>query len=104
MSKNKSCKANFICLEIHFILCISCHFKSELHSNVWALKHTKDGIPSGCVTTKGEDVGVVSSDHGESIRLSGKLCSPLNGSVEHHGFCQSQFSNAVMVAMINSTS
>lgn len=50
---------------------------------------TKDGIPSGRVTAEGEDVGVVSSDHGESVRLFGQLCGSLDGSVEHHRFCQS---------------
>lgn len=49
-------------------------------------------------------MGVVSSDHGESVRLSGQLCGSLDGSVEHHSFRQSQFGYAIVVAVINSPS
>lgn len=66
--------------------------------------HTKDGIPPGCVTAEGKDVGVVGSDHGESVRLSGQLCGSLDGFVEHHRFRQSQFGYAIVVAMIYSPS
>lgn len=65
---------------------------------------TKDGVPSGRVTAEGEDVGMVSSDHGESVRLSGQLCGSLYGSVKHHRFRQSQFGYAVVVAVIYSPS
>lgn len=65
---------------------------------------TKDGIPSGRVATKGEDVGVVSRDHSQSVRLSGQLCGAMDGLVEHHGFRQSQFGDAVVVAVIDSAS
>lgn len=75
---------------------------SQLNLHSGRLTHTKDGIPPGCVPTEGEDVGVVSSDHGESVRLSGQLCGSLDSSVEHHCFCQSQLGYAVMVAVINS--
>lgn len=45
------------------ILDFSSQFLSGLRSSICALTHTKDGIPSGCVATESEDVGVVSSDH-----------------------------------------
>lgn len=65
---------------------------------------TEDGIPPGCVPAEGEDVGVVSRDHGEGVRLSGQLCGAMDGLIEHHGFRQSQFGDAVVVAMIDSAS
>lgn len=40
--------------------------KPQQHSDVLNAEDsliTKDGIPSGCVPTKSEDVGVVSRDH-----------------------------------------
>lgn len=67
-------------------------------------RFTEDGIPSGCVPTKGEDVGVVSRDHGERVGFSGQLCGAMNGLVEHHSFRQSQFGNAIVVAVIDSAS
>lgn len=79
----------------------------RLHShalNTEDLLITKDGIPSGCVATKGEYMGVISRDHSESVRLSGQLCGAMDGLVEHHGFRQSQFGDAVVVAVIDSAS
>lgn len=85
-------------------LYILCCIETGVHVSVCPLNNTEDGIPSGRVTTKGEDVGVVSSDHGESVRLFGQPCCTLNCFIKHHSFCQSQFGNAIVVAMINSPS
>lgn len=68
------------------------------------LRFTEDGIPSGCVPTKSEDVGVVSRNHGERVGFSGQLGGAMNGLVKHHSFCQSQFGNAIVVAVIDSAS
>lgn len=81
--------------------------QSGLHScilNTKDFRITEDGIPSGCVPTKGEDVRVVSRDHGERVGFSGQLCGSTNGLVEHHSFSQRQFGNAIVVAVIDSAS
>lgn len=70
---------------------------------VWS-SSTKDGVPPRRVPAEGEDVGVVSCDHGEGVRLSGQLRCSLDGSVEHHRFRQCKLCYAVMVAVIDSPS
>lgn len=94
----------YIQIQIHGIFCALCCNETGVHVSVCPLNNTEDGIPSGRVTTKGEDVGVVSSDHSESVRLFGQLCCTLNCFIKHHSFRQSQFGNAIVMAVINSPS
>lgn len=42
----------------------SCCFTSVCTSAFRSVNTTKDGVPPGCVSAEGEDVGVVGGDHG----------------------------------------
>lgn len=88
---------------VPFCVCFAFEHKC-VHSSVCALNRTEDGIPSGRITTKGEDVGVISGDHGERIGFSCQLRSSLNGFVKSHSFRQRQFCDAIVVAVIYSPS
>lgn len=66
-----------------------------------ALSRTQDGGAAQDVAAKGEDVRMVSSDHGQRVRLVQQLSCPLNGRVELHRLCQCPLCHALVVAVVD---
>lgn len=64
---------------------------------------TKYGVSPGCVASKVEHMGVVSSDHGHGVMDAGHESGTADGTVHLHRLVKGLLGFALMVPVVNTT-